>query len=65
MNTVTNSSGDAMRASAEGQIAIVTGDVELAKAKYAEAGDILLQDDRRLCGEPKKYLQQFLSATQY
>lgn len=55
----------AMQASAEGQMALVTGDVVLAKAKYAEAGDYLRRDIARLRKAPKKHLQQFLAATQY
>ena len=55
----------AMQASAEGQMALVTGDVVLAKAKYAEAGDYLRRDIARLRKAPEKHLQQFLAATQY
>jgi len=58
-------SAAAMQASAEGQYALVDGDLVLAKAKYAEAGDILRRDGDRLRKASEKHLQQFLAATQY
>jgi len=58
-------SAAAMQASAEAQMALVTGDVPLAKAKYAEAGDTLWRGNGRPREASEKHLRQFLAATQY
>ena len=62
---ISSSNSVAMQASAEGRMALVEGDLALARAKYAVAGDILWRGNGRPRDESEKHLRQFLAATQY
>ena len=63
--TSTETNAAAMQASAEGQIALVQGDVALAQAKYAGAGEILEREIRGIRKAADIQVQRFLAATQY
>jgi hypothetical protein len=57
--------GSARHTSAEGQMALATGDTALAQEKFAAAGDILLRNVGAVYKAMEKHLLRFLAATQF
>ncbi|HEX4611985.1 MAG TPA: hypothetical protein VH092_27560, partial [Urbifossiella sp.] len=61
----TDRADPATLAAAEGQAALGRGDTALARAKFVEAGDILLREVRGTPGHADQTLLRFLAATQF
>jgi tetratricopeptide (TPR) repeat protein len=57
--------GSATRTSAEGEMALATGDTALAREKFAAAGEILLRNMGAVYKAADKHLLRFLAATQF